>query len=31
LQSHAHRFKSVHTISGSTKERIEQILNVVNS
>ena len=31
LQSHAHRFKSVHTISGSTEERIKQILNVVNS
>ena len=31
LQSHAHRFKSMHVISGSTKERIEQILNVVNS
>jgi len=31
LQSHSHRFKSVHTISGSTEERIEQILNIVNS
>ena len=31
LQSHAHRFKSMHVISGSTEERIEQILNVVNS
>ncbi len=31
LQLHAHRFKSMHVISGSTKERIQQILNVVNS
>jgi GTPase SAR1 family protein len=31
LQSHSHRFKSVHTIRGSTEERIEQILNIVNS
>ena len=31
LQSYSHRFKSMHVISGSTEERIEQILNVVNS
>ena len=31
LQSHSHRFKSMHAISGSTPERIQQILNVVNS
>ena len=31
LQSHSHRFKSMHIISGSTEERIQQILNVVNS
>jgi GTPase SAR1 family protein len=31
LQSHSHRFKSMYTISGSTKERIQQILNVINS
>jgi GTPase SAR1 family protein len=31
LQSHSHRFKSIHTISGSTPERIQQILNVINS
>ena len=31
LQSYSHRFKSMHVISGSTEERIKQILNVVNS
>jgi len=31
LQSHSHRFKSMYTISGSTPERIQQILNVINS
>ena len=31
LQSYSHRFKSIHIISGSTEERIQQILNVVNS
>ena len=31
LQSYAYKLKSAHTISGSTEERIEQILNVVNS
>jgi transposase-like protein len=31
LQSHSHRLKSMYTISGSTKERIQQILNVINS
>jgi hypothetical protein len=30
LQSYPHRFKSIHTISGSTPERIQQILNVIN-
>ena len=31
LQSYAYKLKSAHTISGSTEERIEQILNVINS
>ena len=31
LQSYSHKFKHIHTISGSTKERIQQILNVINS
>jgi GTPase SAR1 family protein len=31
LQSYAYKLKSVHIINGSTEERIEQILNVVNS
>jgi GTPase SAR1 family protein len=30
LQSHSHRFKHIHTIKGSTEERIQQILNVIN-
>jgi GTPase SAR1 family protein len=30
LQSHSHRFKSMYAISGSTPERIQQILNVIN-
>jgi len=30
LQSYSHRFKSVHVIKGSTEERINQILNVIN-
>ena len=31
LQSYAYKLKSAHTISGSTEERIKQILNVINS
>jgi GTPase SAR1 family protein len=31
LQSYAYKLKSAHIISGSTEERIEQILNVINS
>jgi len=31
LQSYSHRLKSVYIIKGPTKERIQQILNVVNS
>ena len=30
MQSYPHRFKSIHIISGSTEERIQQILNVIN-
>jgi GTPase SAR1 family protein len=30
LQSYSYKLKSAHTISGSTEERIQQILNVVN-
>ena len=31
LQSYSYKLKSVHTISGSTEERIQQIMNVINS
>jgi GTPase SAR1 family protein len=30
IQKHGHKLKSIHTIKGSTKERIQQILNVIN-
>ena len=30
LQSYSYKLKSAHTISGSTEERIQQILNVIN-
>jgi GTPase SAR1 family protein len=30
LQSYSHKLKSAHTINGSTEERIQQILNVIN-
>jgi GTPase SAR1 family protein len=31
INNHHHRLKSIHTIQGSTEERIQQILNVINS